>query len=219
MTKWRRVVAGVAMAVAASTPLEVAPVTANAPPADREALRRAKAGLLWFLTENVDRPRNVIDPCPLLSQASVGAYLGMLELASSARPYGVQVVFDANVGGGVVAVRCGVDVAASADPAGSTALALDALVLDGQATFDQYAVRTFGRNVVVTEIGEPAGEVAGTCTNGGRSCTVALALFGMVLTVHLSGLPADSGEQLARELVVLVAPEVIANLGSVSAPT
>lgn len=204
------------LALVSGSPLSAAAV----PVVDEEAVRAAKAGLGWFLLDHVDRPRNVVAaPCPMLSQEAVNGHLGVLGLTGSARPYGVDVVWDTKPGGGVVALRCGVDVAASADPPDSAAVAFDALMLDGQATFDQYAVRLFGRDVVIADVTVPAaGRIASTCDDGATSCTVAAEFHDLVIVLHASGLPAETGEQVARELTLAATAEIVANLAAVPPP-
>lgn len=191
-------------------------ITTEAPPIAGDAVRRAKVGLSWFLLEHVDRPRNIGVPCPLLSSASLGFYVGQLGLTWSQLAYGVEVAWDTQVGDGLILVRCGVNMTAAADPAGSVSMQLQATMLDGQATFDQYAVRLGGRDVIVAAA--PLGELAGRCSNGGRSCTYALHVDGLVITTQVNGLPAETGPTLTERLVQAVAPEVVTNLAAVAAP-
>lgn len=195
-----------------TTTMTSAPQMAAGPPGATE-VQRAKAGLLSFMLEHVDRPRNVADPCPLLSSPSLGFYVGELGLSWSQLSYGVEVAWDNQVGAGVAAVRCGVDLNAAPDPPGAVGVQLQVLILDGQATFSQYAVRVGGRDVVVEET--DAGGLAGRCTNGGRSCLYALDVDGLVITVQAVGLPADTGATLTQRLAVEIAPEVVANLAAI----
>lgn len=177
-------------------------------------VHRAKIALVDFLADHVDRPLRIADPCPSLSASSATAHLTALGLTPSVRDYGAAIVFDGDVGGGLVALRCGVDIARSADPPGSVALSTDVTMLDGQATFDQYAVDLGGTDVVVTPLADPGGELVSRCSNGGRDCTAAFDAGGLVVTVRLRGLPADTGDHLARRLVGDVTPEIIADLAA-----
>lgn len=187
---------------------------------DPVTVRAAKVGWARFVAGHADRPRNVSDPCPTLTPEALGWYLGQLGLTASARDYGAAIVTDSAVGGGVVALRCGVDINAAANPAGSVAVAVDVVLLDGQATFGQYAVRLTGRNDTIVESGPlPGTRLAGRCTNGGRSCSYGLGLSGLVVTVRATGLPADAGDALARQLVAAITPEVVANLQAVRPST
>lgn len=184
------------------------------PPLD---VRLAKIGLAEFLVQHVDRPLHITEPCPALRAEAAGWYLDALGLIPSASEYGAAVVFDADIGAGLAGLRCGVDLARAADPPGSVAISFDVAMLDGQATFDQYAVDLDGDDVVITPVADPPGELAGRCTNGGRDCTVAFNVQDLVVTMRLEGLPADTGEQLARQLVVAVTPEIVTNLAALAA--
>lgn len=200
--------ATLAVAIAVST----GPAAAMASSLDD--VHRAKIALADFLAEHVDRPLRIADPCPSLSASSAAAHLTVLGLTPSLRDYGAAIVFDGDVGAGLVALRCGVDIARSADPPGSVALSTDVTMLDGQATFDQYAVDLGGTDVVVTPLADPEGELVSRCSNGGRDCTAAFDAGGLVVTVRLRGLPADTGDHLARRLVVDVTPEIVADLAA-----
>lgn len=182
-------------------------------------VRAAKAGLGWFLLDNVDRPTNVSDPCPTLSVESVAWYLGQAgELAVSQRPYGPAVVWESEVGGGLVAARCGMDMDQSPEPDGAVGWSLDVSMLDGQATFAQYAVFVGGRDVLIDPVPELRAQLVSTCSNNGTRCTAALEVDDLLLTLRLRGLPGDQGDALARQLVVAITREVVANLGAVSPP-
>jgi hypothetical protein len=206
-----------AVAIAASTLLPAAGHAASETPSPLDDVRLAKIGLAGFIVEHVDRPLRIAVPCPTLPVESAGGYLSSLGLVPSAREYGPAVVFESDIGAGVVALRCGNDLARPAEPPGSVALSTDVTMLDGQATFDQYAVDLGGNDVAVTDVAQPPGRQVARCTNGGSDCTAALAVDDLVVTVRLRGLPADTGEQLARQLVVAITPEVIANLTGLAA--
>lgn len=201
----------------ATAALMIVPADAGAsrvPPLDD--VRLAKIGLAEFLAEHVDRPLRITESCPSLSVESANWYLANLGLTPSAGAYGVAVVFADDLGGGVAALRCGNDLSRAADPAGSVSLSVDVAMLDGQATFDQYAVDLDGDDAEITAIAEPPGVLAGRCTNGGRDCTVAFNVEGLVVTVRVKGLPAEIGEQLAQQLVVAVTPEIVTNLAAIA---
>lgn len=205
-------------AAAATTPPSSPPSSPSSEPpgvVSEDEVRAAKAGLGWFLLDHIDRPTRVDDPCPTLPVESVGWYLSQAGLASSERPYGVAVVWETDVGAGLVAVRCGVDISESAQPEGSVAWSLDVSMLDGQATFAQYAVDVGGREVSITPLPDIRGQLASTCSNGGTRCTATLEVDGLLLTLRLRGLPSESGEQSARDLVTATVREVVANLGAI----
>lgn len=184
-----------------------------------DQVRQAKVGLSLFLLDHLDRPTRISEPCPSLSQESVAAQVAALGLIPSANAYGPAVVVDDSIGAGVAMLRCGNDLARSADPSGSTAVAVDVFMLDGRATFDQYAVAIGGNDVVVETSPDPAGEMAGRCRDGGRNCTWSLNVEGLVVIARAVGLPAETGEQLARQLVAAITPEIIANLAAHAATT
>lgn len=180
----------------------------------------AKVGLGRFITEHVDRPLRVAAPCPTIDAAAAGWWLNSIGLALTTRDFGVAVAWESDVGGGLVAVRCGVDLNRSSDPPESVRWSTDVTMLDGQATFAQLAVAIGGRDVDVAAVdvaGLPV-ETAGRCTNGGRDCTVAVAVDDLAVILRLEGMPVDNGESLTRGLAVDVIPEIVRNLAAVPAP-
>lgn len=179
-----------------------------------DEIHLAKIGLAEFLVEHVDRPLRIADPCPTLSAEQAAQHLTAVGLIPSSAEYGPAIVFEADIGGGLAAVRCGNDLARGAEPAGAVGVSSDVAMLDGQATFDQYAVDLGGEDAEVFHVADPEGELASSCNNGGRDCTVALNVDDLVVTIRLKGLPAEAGEQLAQQLVVAVAPLIIANLAA-----
>lgn len=206
-----------------TTPVDDTSLTAGSGPPVVEApsageVRAAKAGLSWFLLDNVDRPTNVSDPCPALSADAAGWYLGQASLTASERPYGAAIVWDPDVGGGIVSLRCGIDLAASAQPAGSTGWSMDITMLDGQATFAQYAVELGGRDVLITQLPDQRAQLVSTCTGGGTSCTAAVEIDDLVITLRLDGLPGEFGDLIVRDLASRVVREVVANLAAVPEP-
>lgn len=201
------------------------PVRASAPPTlpgavavSEDDVRLAKAGLGWFLLANVDRPTRVSDPCPTLAVEAAGWYLAQTDLTMSQRPFGAAVVWETEVGAGLVSVRCGIDLSESPEPAESIAWSLDVTMLDGQATFAQYAVFLAGRDVLIDQLPDIRGQIASTCTNGGTQCTAALEVDDLLLILRLKGLPDETGERITRDIVVATLREVAANLGAVPPP-
>lgn len=220
-----RVLATLAIVAGATFPSGPHPADDGAGPIGE--IRQAKIGLTGFVLDHIDRPLRIDGPCPSIPAETAAASVSALGLVPSTREYGAAIVFDGDVGGGLAALRCGVDLARSADPQGSTALSADVTMLDGQATFDQYAVALAGTDVAITDVvvpglpadgDRPSMRQAARCTNGGRDCVAALSADDLVVTVRLRDLPPDTGEQLARQLVVAVTPEVIANLAGLTAP-
>lgn len=183
-----------------------------------DEMRAGRAGLGWFLLANVDRPTRIADPCPLLAPESVGWYLAAHGLTASDRDAGVRISWDADVGGGLVLLACGVDLDASLRPEGSVAWSLQATLLDGQATFTQYAVEFAGRDVVIEQVPDQRAQLVVSCSDDGRRCTTALEIDNLVLTLRLRGLPADTGPEAARALAFEIVREVIGNLGAVPSP-
>lgn len=216
-------------AAIASTPTSSPPPASSspsttAPPTDGlselDAVRRAKIGLAWFIVEHLDRPTQITSPCPTVNAASAAAHLGSFGLVPSAHDYGPAIVVDDEIGDGVGMIRCGVDLARFADPADSTSLSVDVMMLDGQATFEQYALELVGDDVVIEPLhdagGEVLGESAGECRNDGTRCEWALDIDGLVVTVRLRYLPAESGEQLSPALLAAITPEIITNLAALA---
>lgn len=214
----------VSVSASSSPPSSEPPPTVSEPAgevtASEDEVRLAKAGLGSFLLGNVDRPTRVADPCPTLPIESVAWYLDQAGgIAVSQRPYGVAVVWETEVGGGLVAVRCGMDLEQSPEPEGSVGWSLDVAMLDGQATFAQYAVFLGGRDVLIDQVPDVRGQLASTCNDNGTRCTATLEIDNLLFTLRLRGLPDDSGEQIARDLVVNIVREVVANLGAVPPPS
>lgn len=212
----------VASAVASARLVDEAGTSDEAPTFDdTDTVRGAKLVLARFVVEHVDRPLVVDAPCPTLPVAAVAEWLGEYALVASEPHYAVTIAFDQEVGSGLVAVRCGVDLQRRADPDGSVRVSLDVTMLDGQATFSQLAVAIGGRDVVVSDV-TAAEQLAGIapdaarqmarCTNGGRDCTSAVGVDGLAVIVRLRGLPADGGELIARYLALGITADVIANL-------
>lgn len=194
--------------------------------ADIDAVRDAKLALAGFVVEHVDRPLVVDGPCPTLPVEAAAGWLAGAGLVPSEPHYAVTIVFDHEVGGGLVAVRCGVDLQRRADPVDSVRLSLDVAMLDGQATFGQLAVAIGGRDAVVSdvtaasqlvELAPRGARQMARCTNGGRDCTSAVEVDGLVVVLRVRGLPADGGEMISRHLALGIAAEVIANLTAVGA--
>lgn len=184
-----------------------------------DQVRQAKVGLSWFVLNHLDRPTRIAQPCPTLPPEAAARHVAALGSVPSVRPYGPAVVVDEQTGSGVAVLRCGNDLSRSPDPAGSVSIAIDVFMLDGQATFDQVAVVLGGNDVVVDASADPAGELAGRCRDGGSQCNWALNVDGLVVIVRAVGLPRDTGEQLTRQLVAAVTPDVIANLAAYAAAT
>lgn len=200
-------------------PVSVPAVAAVPATPTEDEVRLAKAGLGWFLLANVDRPTRIADPCPTLSGESMGWYLAGHGLVGSDRDVGAQIVWDTDVGGGLIVLACGVDLSASASPEGSVAWSLRTTLLDGQATFTQYAVELAGRDAVIERLPELRAQRVTTCEDNGRRCTTAVEIDNLVLTVHLRGLPAETGRQTVEAVAVEIIREVVGNLGAVPPPT
>lgn len=191
---------------------------AISPVVSEDEMRAGRAGLGWFLLANVDRPTRIADPCPMLGPDSVAWYLAAHELVASDREAGVRITWDSDVGGGLILLACGVDLDASLRPEGSVAWSLQATLLDGQATFTQYAVDLAGRDVVIERVPDQRAQLVVTCSDNGRRCTTALEIDDLVLTLRLRGLPSDVGPDIARALAFEILREVIGNLGAVRPP-
>lgn len=184
-----------------------------------DQIHQAKIGLSWFILDHVDRPLHIAEPCPSMPQTAIAQHVGAAGLVSSASPYGPAVVLDTEIGSGLAMLRCGNDLSRSVDPPGSVSIVVDVFMLDGQATFDQVAVALAGNDAVIETSADPAGETVGKCRNGGRRCDWALNVEGLVVVVRADNMPADTGEQLIRQLVSTITPDVIVNLAAYATET
>lgn len=219
------VAAVVATATASATPAATAHAQAAPPTGPLDVIRLAKVGLAGFILDHVDRPLVVAAACPTVPAETAGELIAAVGLVPSERDYGPAIVFDPAVGSGLAAVRCGNDLARSPEPSGSVSVAVDVAMLDGQASFAQLAVVLGGRDVVVTDVAanpslsqlpHTTAQQAARCTNGGRDCTVAVAVDGLAVIVRLRGLPAETGETIARHLSLDGIPGIVTNLAALA---
>jgi len=179
----------------------------------------AKVGLGRFITAHVDRPVRVAAPCPTIGPQAASRWLSGAGLTLTTREFGPAIVWDSDVGGGLVAVRCGVDLNRSSDPSDSVRWSMDVTMLDGQATFAQLAVDIAGRDAEVAAVGVGGrdGTVVSRCTNGDRDCVAAVAVDDLAVILRLEGLPDEGGEAVTRRLAGDVFAEVVVNLAAVPA--
>jgi hypothetical protein len=194
------------------------PTTTTLPaPISAEAIRAAKVGWSRFVADNFATPNAVTDPCPLLAPDAATAGVQALGLVPSALPFGVALYRD-QTGAGIIGVRCGVDLAAAANPAGSTGFAVEATLLDGQAVFPQYVVRVAGQNTPVTPAPDLGGDTIARCRFQPTVCVASWHNRGLVVTVRLDGPRTDASEAQTRQLLATIAPEVVTNLAAVTPP-
>ena len=214
-------------ATASSAPAATTTAHAQAAPptGPLDVTRLAKIGLAEFILNHVDRPLVVVAGCPTVPAETAAQLIAAVGLVPSRRDYGPAIVFDPAVGSGLAAVRCGNDLARGPEPSGAVSVAVDVAMLDGQASFAQLAVVLGGRDVVVTDVAaNPAlsqlahttAQQAARCTNGGRDCTAAVAVDGLAVIVRLRGLPAETGETIARRLSLDATPGIVTNLAALT---
>ncbi len=169
------------------------------------------------MADNFATPNAVTDPCPLLVSDAATSGVQALGLVPSALPFGVALYRD-QTGAGIIGIRCGVDLAAAANPAGSTGFAVEATLLDGQAVFPQYVVRVAGQNTPITPSPELGGETITRCRFQPTVCVASWHNRGLVVTVRLDGPRTDASETQTRQLLATVAPLVVTNLAAVRPP-
>jgi hypothetical protein len=193
-----------------------APTSAPAP-ISADAIRAAKIGWTRFVADNFATPNAIADPCPLLTPEAATTRVQALGLVPSALPYGVQLFRD-QTGAGIIGIVCGVDLAAAANPAGSTGFAVEVTLLDGQAVFPQYVVRVAGQNTPITPSPELGGDVITRCLVEPTVCVASWHNRGLVVNVRLDGPRTDASEAQTRQLLLTITPEVVANLSAVTPP-
>lgn len=204
-------------AVASVPPSTTVPAPPSPSGPTSEQLRAAKAGWSWFVASNYATPTAVLDPCPLVAVEPVAAAVSEQGLIPSALPYGVELYRD-NVGTGVVGIVCGVDLGAAAEPPGSTGLAVEVTLLDGQAVFPQYVSRVLGSDTPIVRSTELGGETAARCRNEPTVCIAVWHRDGMVVTVRLDGPRTDASLDQTHRLLLALVPGVVSSLGTVPAP-
>ena len=231
MTRIRSAVAGNALAVAAvvgptvlatgfavaATPTVVAPTTTSVAPSgvSSDAIRSAKVGWSRFVADNFATPNAILDPCPLLTVEDANAGVAGLGLVPSDLPYGVSLYRDL-VGTGIIGITCGADLSAAASPDGATLFAVEVTLLDGQAVFPQYVVRVGGRSTPIERADAAlGGEMFGRCRTDQQVCVASWHSHGLIVTVKLDGPRTDESEAQVRQLLVTIAPQVVANLATV----
>lgn len=208
-------VAAIALAGGSQSAAAPPPSTAVPPGIADDDIRAAKVTWSRFVADNFATPDAIHDPCPLLPTDAATAHVQALGLVPSALPYGVELYRDAT-GAGIIGIRCGVDLAESADPAESTGFAVEVTLLDGQAVFPQYVVRVAGRNTPITPSPELGGDVSGRCRFEPTVCVASWHGDGMVVTVRLDGPRTDESEAQTFQALGAIAPEVVANLAAAS---
>ena len=180
-------------------------------------MRAAKVGWAWFVAANFATPSAVLDACPLAPAESVTAAVAGQGLVPSIRPSGVALYRD-SVGTGIVGIVCGVDLSASADPAGSTGYAVEVTLLDGLAVFPQYVARVEGSNTPIVRSAELGGETAARCRTEPTVCVASWHRDGVVVTVRLDGPRTDASVDQTHRVLLAIVPEVLAGLAAVPSP-
>jgi hypothetical protein len=192
-----------------------APTTTTSPAPTSAELLAAKVGWSQFVAANFATPNAVLDPCPLAPVETMAAVVSAHGLVPSARPYGVALYRD-NVGAGIIGIVCGVDLAASADPAGSTGFAVEVTLLDGQAVFPQYVARVESPDTPIVRSAALGGETAARCRNEPNVCVASWHRDGVVVSVRLDGPRTDASLDQTHRVLLAVVPTVLANLGTVA---
>jgi hypothetical protein len=199
----------------APTTTTAAPTTTTTPAPTSAELLAAKVGWSQFVAANFATPNAVLDPCPLAPVETMTAAVAAHGLVPSIRPYGVALYRD-NVGAGIIGIVCGVDLAASADPAGSTGFAVEVTLLDGQAVFPQYVARVESSDTPIVRSTELGGETAARCRNDPSVCVASWHRDGVVVSVRLDGPRTEASLDQTHRVLLAVVPTVLANLGAVT---
>lgn len=198
------------------TATATSPSTAPPPgPITEDAIRDAKVGWSRFVADNFAVPTAVPDPCPLLPVDAANAGVAGLGLVPTDLPYGVSLYRD-GTGAGIIGIVCGADLTKGASPEGATMLAVEVTILDGQAVFPQYVVRVAGNNTPIAGSPQHGGDVIGRCRNDPQYCVASWHSDGLIVTVKLDGPRTDASEAQVAQLLVTIAPQVVANLAAVT---
>ncbi len=201
-------VGGTATATSLSTAPPPGPIT-------EDAIRNAKVGWSRFVADNFAVPTAVLDPCPLLPVEAANAGVAGLGLVPTDLPYLVSLYRDAT-GTGIIGIACGADLAQRASPDGATLLAVEVTMLDGQAVFPQYVVRVAGNNTPIAGSPQLGGDAIVRCRNDPQYCVASWHSDGLIVTVKLDGPRSDGSEAQVAQLLVTIAPQVVANLAAVT---
>jgi len=197
---------------ATATSLSAAPPPG---PITEDAIRNAKVGWSRFVADNFAVPTAVLDPCPLLPVEAANAGVAGLGLVPTDLPYLVSLYRDAT-GTGIIGIVCGADLAQGASPDGATLLAVEVTMLDGQAVFPQYVVRVAGNNTPIAGSPQLGGDAIVRCRNDPQYCVASWHSDGLIVTVKLDGPRSDASEAQVAQLLVTIAPQVVANLAAVT---
>jgi hypothetical protein len=195
----------------------IAATTTTAVPAvvSEAAIRSAKVGWSRFVADNFATPNAILDPCPLMTVDAANRGVAGLGLTPTDLPYGVSLYRD-SVGTGIIGITCGADLSEAASPAGATLFAVEVTILDGQAVLPQYVERVASRNTPIERAApELGGEMFARCRD--QFCVAGWHSDGLVVTVKLDGPRTAESEAQVRQLLVTVAPQVVANLATVAA--
>jgi len=206
----------VVVLVVGGTSNATSPSTAPPPgPITQDAIRDAKVGWSRFVADNFAVPTAVPDPCPLLPVDAANSGVSGLGLVPTDLPYGVSLSRDAT-GAGIIGIVCGADLAQGASPAGATLLAVEVTLLDGQAVFPQYVVRVAGTDTPIAGSPQLGGDAIVRCRNDPQYCVASWHSGGLIVTVKLDGPRSDASEAQVAQLLVTIAPQVVANLAAVT---
>jgi hypothetical protein len=210
---------GIVLTLAVAVAVTVADgASAAAPPTVTSAqVRAAKVGWSRFVADNFATPDAVQDPCPLLAPDVAVTRVQALGLVPSALPYGVALYRDAT-GAGIIGIVCGNDLTDAQNPPESTSFAVEATLLDGRAVFPQHVLRAAGQGTGIFASPELGGEVITRCRTDPFLCLASWHRNGLVVTVKLDGPRTEQSEAQALQLLVAVAPTVVANLAAVPPP-
>ena len=202
----------------AATTTAVATTTTAVPTAVSEAaIRAAKVGWSRFVADNFATPNAILDPCPLMTVDDANGGVAGLALTPTDLPYAVSLYRD-TVGTGIIGITCGADLSRASSPAGATLFAVEVTILDGQAVFPQYVERVAGRNTPIERAApELGGEMFARCRD--QFCAAGWHSDGLIVTVKLDGPRTAESEVQVRQLLVTVAPQVVANLATVAPST
>ena len=82
--------------------------------------------------------------------------------------------------------------------------------------FPQYVVRVGGQDTPIERApAELGGEGFGRCRNDAQFCVASWHADGLIVTVKLDGPRTEESEAQVRQLLVTIAPQVVANLAAV----
>jgi hypothetical protein len=181
------------------------------------AIRAAKVGWSRFVADNFATPNAILDPCPLMTVDDANSGVAGLGLTPTDLPYGVLLYRD-TVGTGIIGITCGADLSEGASPVGATLFAVEVTILDGQAVFPQYVERVAGLNTPIERAApELGGEMFARCRD--QFCVAGWHSDGLIVAVKLDGPRIPESEAQVRQLLVVVAPQVVANLATVAPST